>query len=350
VIVWDLHGGRRLGRPFRFDPIAEAGEGAHAPAANASRAVAVSPDSSLFVTSPAPGRVTLWRAGDQAALGELRGPCGDVVSLAWSHDGRLVAATGSARETVVWNVATTKIVKLLGPAGPMGANGVSFSPDDRLVGTAGIDGKLRLYQLRTGRQIASVQVKGSLQDLDFSPDGERVAAAGLAGDIAIWSLARQTLERTIHHKDAILAIRFSPDGEEIATGDLPGNVDFWDPLTGRQVGRALGGQNGYVLSVTFNPKGTQLMTTSSDGKLRLWDLGSRKLIGAPLPGADTGGWGTFFPNGKQVIAVFGLGTGVVWNVDPAAWKVQACRIAHRNLTLAEWEDFLPQRGYRAVCS
>ena len=52
VIVWDVRGERRLGRPFRFDPVAAAGEGPHTPAQNASTAVAVSPDSSLFATSP----------------------------------------------------------------------------------------------------------------------------------------------------------------------------------------------------------------------------------------------------------------------------------------------------------
>jgi WD40 repeat protein/DNA-binding SARP family transcriptional activator len=348
VIVWDVRGGRRLGRPFRFDPAPSAGQGVHTPAQNAATAVAVSPDSSLFVTTPGPNRVTLWRARDQAVLGELRGPCGRIVSLAFSHDGRLVAATGSARETVVWNVATHKIVTLLGP-GSMGSAGVAFSPDDRLLGTAGSDGTLRVYDLRTGRRIGKVQANGTLQDLDFSSDGKLVTAAGLGGDIVIWNLARRTLERTIHHKDAILSIRFSPDGKTIATGDLPGNVDFWDPTTGRRVGRTLGGQNGYVLSVTFNPSGTQVVTTSSDGKLRLWDLASGKLVGAPLPGADTGGWGTFFPDGKRVIAVFGSGTGVVWNVDPVAWETQACRAAHRNLTRSEWRDFLPQRGYRHVC-
>ena len=152
------------------------------------------------------------------------------------------------------------------------------------------------------------------------------------------------------HDVAILAIRFSPNDKKIVTGDLPGNVNFWDAATGRQVGRTLGGQNGLVLSVTYNPNGTELITTSSDGKFRLWDLASGKLVGAPLLGADTGGWGTFFPDGKKVVAVFNSGTGIVWNVDPAAWKAQACRAAHRNLTRTEWRDFLPQRGYRAVCA
>jgi WD40 repeat protein len=192
-------------------------------------------------------------------------------------------------------------------------------------------------------------VKGSLQALAFSADGTRLAAGGLSGDVAIWSIARKSLERTIHDPNLVQSLQFAPDGKEIATGELTGNVEFWDPATGRRLGRTLGGQNGDVIGVVFNPSGTELLTTSTDGKLRLWDLASDKLVGAPLPGADTGGWGTFTPDGKQVIAAFSSGTGVAWNVDPAAWKAQACQIAHRNLTHAEWHDLLPGRRYRRVC-
>ncbi|HEY7729420.1 MAG TPA: BTAD domain-containing putative transcriptional regulator [Gaiellaceae bacterium] len=350
ALVWDARGRRRLGRPFRFAPAAEKGQGAHVPAQDASTAVAVSPDGSQFATSPAPGRVTLWRTRDQAVLGELRGPSGLVDSLAWSRDGRLVAATGNALQTVVWSVATGSIVQRLGPAGPMGASGVDFSPDGELVATAGIDGKLRVHDLRSGRQIASVQVSGSLQDVAFSPDGKWVAAGSLAGKIAILDVARRTLARTIDHEDAIVPVRFSPNGKAIATGDSAGKVHFWDPTTGRQIGRALGGQNGWVSSVTFDPSGRAVLTTSADGKLRLWDVASGKLVGTPIPGADVGGRGTFFPTGERVVAVFGSGEGVIWNLDPAAWKTHACRLAHRNLTPTEWRDLLPERRYRDVCS
>jgi WD40 repeat protein/DNA-binding SARP family transcriptional activator len=350
VIVWDVRGDRRLGRPFRFDPVAAGGAGMHKPARNASTAVAVSPDGSLFATSPAPGRVTLWRARDQAIVGELRGPSAYVDSLAWSHDGRLLAAGGDARRTVVWSIPRRRIVKLLGPSGPMGVSGVAFSPDGELVATAGIDGRLRAYALRTGRIVGNVLVKGSLQDIAFSPDGTRVAAGSLAGEIAIWDVPRQSLVRTIHHKDAIVPIRFSPDGRAIATGDSTGVVQFWDATTGRRLGPTLRGHNGWVLSVTFEPSGSELATTSTDGNVRMWDRATGKLVGEPIPSADTGGRGAFFPNGGRIVAVFGSGRGVVWNVDPAAWRRQACRLAHRNLTRAEWRDVLPQRRYRAVCS
>ncbi len=356
VIVWDIRGERRLGRPFRFDPVAAAGEGAHTPAENASTAVAVSPDNSLFATSPAPGHVTIWRSSDQAALTQLHGPFGYVVSLAFSHDGRLLAVTGNAPNTVVWGVTTKKIVRILRSPVRAGAAGVAFSPDDELLGTSGVGtpsdpALLRVYVLRTGKLIGQVETRhNTLQDLDFAPDGRLLATAGLDGKILVWNVARRALERTILHRVAILTIRFSPDGKTIATGDLSGNVDFWDAQTGRKVGHTLGGQNGFVFSVAYEASGRELVTTSGDGKLRLWDLASGRLVGSPLPGANTGGWATSFPDGKHTISVFADGTGVVWNIDPAAWRDQACRVAHRNLTRAEWRDFLPQRRYRLVCS
>jgi hypothetical protein len=68
-----------------------------------------------------------------------------------------------------------------------------------------------------------------------------------------------------------------------------------------------------------------------------------------LPGASTGGWVNFFPDGEHVLGVFASGTGIVWNVDAAAWKAKACSVARRNLTHVEWSEFLGGRNYRNVC-
>jgi WD40 repeat protein/DNA-binding SARP family transcriptional activator len=349
VIAWDVRGDRRLGRPFRFSPVVAGSAGPQKPGGGAG-AVAASPDSSLFVTSPGPNRVTVWRTRDMKALATLHGPCGGVQSVVFSHDGRLIAATGDGA-TVVWNVRTHEVEHVLRPERKTGNVGVNFSADDRLVGTAGGDGRIRLYDARTGRRIASLPTphNSTLQDLDFSSDGRWVAAAGLGEKVFVWDLRTLSLARVIPHGQLIFAIRFSPDGKRITTGDNKGNIDFWDPATGRRVGRELGDQNGSVFSVTYSPDGREVMTTSSDGKFRLMDVASGKLIGAPLPGANIPGWGTYFPNGKQIAATFWNGNGVVWNVDPKTWAAQACRIANRNLTRAEWRDFLPQRPYRAVC-
>jgi WD40 repeat protein len=122
-----------------------------------------------------------------------------------------------------------------------------------------------------------------------------------------------------------------------------------DLRTGNAVGRTLAGQNGWVVSVAFDPSGRHLFVTSNDGKLRLWDLTSGKLVGGPLAGVDGTGWGTYFPDGRHVVAAFDSGLGVVWDVDPSAWAAHACRVASRELTRDEWRDVLPERSYRHVC-
>lgn len=366
VIAWDVRGGRGLGRPFRFNPVPAAGLRAESrlPVSDAAQAVAVSPEGSLFATSPAPGRITIWRSRDERVVGELRGPSGSVKSIAFSHHGRLVAAVGNSPNIVVWNLRTRKVVHVLHQAGEFfpksiaWANAVAFSPDDRLVASAGGDG-LRVFALGSGRFVGSAGLGGTASDLAFSANGRLLAVAGgngyqqiadtAGGQIAVWDVRRRVQVRTIPDPGPFYSLRFAPHGTTIAAGDYLGNVDFWDAATGQPLGEKLGGQNGPVLSLSFDPTGDRLMTTSTDGKIRLWDLATEKLIGAPLPGSDRGGWGTFFPNGKRLLAVFPSGTGVIWNVDPASWSTRACAVARRNLSRTEWRTFLPNLPYSKVC-
>jgi WD40 repeat protein len=173
----------------------------------------------------------------------------------------------------------------------------------------------------------------------------------LAGDGDLWDaktgafLARLP-NATNHALDS--TVRFSPDGKLLAVGDISGKVVIWDVAKRRPVGTPLAGQNVSVDSVDFNPSGRTLVTMSSDGNLRLWDVATRKLIGAPIPVSTGDGTAEFFPDGTHVLGDFGS-KGVVWNVDPAAWEAQACRVAHRALTREEWNNFLGQRRYRPVC-
>jgi WD40 repeat protein len=334
-IAWDVAGSRRLGRPFRFSA-----------SSNAATAVATSPDSAYFVTSPAAGRVTIWRERDLHRVGELSGPCGSVISLAWSRDGRLVACTGGGPDTVVWSVATHRVFRVVGQPG--GGIGVNFSADGRLVAAVGGDGHIRVWDVGSGARIADVPGTTTLQDVDFSRDGKRLAAAGLGGFVEIWDVVHRRLERKVGHEPLLFAIRFSPDGKQIATGDVTGSVAFWDAASGRKEA-PLQTAAGFVASVTYAPDGTEVMTTGGDGSLRLWDLASHKLVGAPLPGSSESGWGTYFPDGRHVVSVSGSGAGVVWDVDPRDWERAACAVANRELTPAEWRGFVPERGYRRVC-
>ena len=236
-IVWDVLGN-------------DASDGRSAlPRARARPGRRSQPDGPLFATSPAPGRVTLWRARDEVpspAPGPVRLRRIARVQPRWPP-GRGERATAAHRR-LDWSRPARSPRR----SGRTSArrSGVAFSTDDRLLGTAGTTAccALRPPDAAAGRQ----RGPGTLQDLDFSSDGER-GGGRLPGDI-LSKRGPAAARAHDHHHDGILAIRFAPDGRTIATGGIPGRVNFWDPQRGAGR-RPLGGQNGLVFSVAFDPSG-----------------------------------------------------------------------------------------------
>jgi hypothetical protein len=58
----------------------------------------------------------------------------------------------------------------------------------------------------------------------------------------------------------------------------------------------------------------------------------------------------FSPDGAYLFAITDIGRGYRWDVRPASWERQACAVAGRTLTRAEWQDVLPGRAYAPACS
>jgi len=335
VIAWDAGGQRRLGRRFRYGPD------------DASNASAVDPDGSLVAVSPAAGKISLLDPRSRTPTGRiLTGPTGDVNAVAFSRDGALVAATG-AHHAVIWNVRTgvqRRSVRL----GPHGSTDVAFSPDGRTLAVGEAENDVKLVDLHSGAT-SILPTQGTPDDVDFSRDGKLVAAASLNGTATIWDVRTKHALRFLTGAVAAYTVAFSPDGKLVAVGDNTGTVVLWDPVRGTRVGTPLVAHNGGVTSLAFSPDGRALATAEFDGNVRLWNVATRKLIGAPLPSGADGGSVSFFPDGKQLLGTLGSGTGTIWNVDPRAWQARACTLAGRQLTRAEWADFLGGRAYADVC-
>ena len=56
------------------------------------------------------------------------------------------------------------------------------------------------------------------------------------------------------------------------------------------------------------------------------------------------------PDGTRLLTGTGNGTTAIWDLDTRHWEDRACRIAGRNLTRAEWREYLPDQPYRRTCS
>jgi len=127
-----------------------------------------------------------------------------------------------------------------------------------------------------------------------------------------------------------------------------------DPSSGKitaTLDSGVRGQNTVDTSLTFSPDGKTLVASVQE-RVTLWDATSRTLLVPPLqePGTVTGTM--FSPNG-QLLAFDeddeGGGTLVIRYGSADLWMSEACRVAHRNFTRAEWLQFFPGESYRKTC-
>jgi hypothetical protein len=129
-----------------------------------------SPDGSLVVTAGDAGS-GLFRAATGAELGRL--PVhGSVSTAAFAPDGRTVATAGADGRTMLWDVASRRLVRTLRQSGVVRA--AIFSPDGALVATLGSDRSARLWNASTGGLVAELPHPLAVLGGKFSPDGTRL--------------------------------------------------------------------------------------------------------------------------------------------------------------------------------
>jgi WD40 repeat protein len=147
------------------------------------------------------------------------------------------------------------------------------------------------------------------------------------------------------------SVAFSPDGSLLAAGLFDGTVHFFSTDGWKHVGRPLEAHSGRVTSTAFSPDGRMLATGGADGTAALWDVETGKPIGVPLMvEPDTLVFVAFSPDGSHLFAVSTGSRGIRLDASADDWKRHACLVAGRDLTAREWEDALPDRPYRPVCS
>ena len=103
----------------------------------------------------------------------------------------------------------------------------------------------------------------------------------------------------------------------------------------------------------FEPASGTDTTGISTTELALYDVTTFQQIGDPitLSGSIPFGWDITTDRTRYVSGTYNspVGAGAVWDLDPGRWAARACRIARRNLTRAEWAQYLPGHSYERTC-
>ncbi|MBL8863687.1 MAG: protein kinase [Planctomycetes bacterium] len=255
-------------------------------------ALAVSPDSESLVSAGEDGALVLWDLGTGAQRARHAGSR-RLGAVAWGRGGRIASGEEDPGAAVILHNAAD-----LTPVGSLsvserGVTALAFSPDGRRLAAGMHDGTLAIWDLERGGQPVTATLQGYVRSVAFAPDGQELVAATEGRIVCVLDSERAAVRLTLrgHAREAFSAA-FSPDGTRIASGGRDGLLRLWDVEGGAELG-AFEGHTSYIWSLAFHPEGARIVTGSGDGTVRQWES-------EPVPA-------TFARRTRRVAAAAGAG-------------------------------------------
>jgi WD40 repeat protein/DNA-binding SARP family transcriptional activator len=270
-----------------------------------------------------------------------------VTYAGWNPDESWIATTSQDGTARIWDAGTGEQMFLL--TGHLDrVDGGAWSPDGNRFVTLSQDGTARVWDAQTGAALHILHQKDAVLPIMWSADGSRILIAGRDGTTRVWDSGSGTeLLSLTGSAGAVQDARWNVDASRILTAGDDGTVRIWDAETGEEL-LALTGHTARVTQAFWNGDETQIVTTSLDGTVRFWDAGTGDELQV-IRGPSGGIWAAMYsPDEGRILA---LGRGAVQQYY-THWEdlvAIACERVSRNLTPAEWEDYLPRQPYRETC-
>ena len=282
---------------------------------------------------------------------------GTIRSVAFSPDGKKIAACGDGNIALIWDVASGKeLVRLEGHKAELfngGIRSVSFSPDGKRIVTGGCDCTIRIWDTDSGKELKKLEGHEKWVFAAFSPDGKKIASGSGDGFVRIWDAeSGKELKKWRGHTGTIGSLAFSPDGKKIVTASggiedvairiwdtesgeqllrlvhsvpldyvafspdgtkIAGRGIIWDAESGQRLHILRGHTGFFVYSMVFSLDSRKIVSGGDDGTVRIWDVETGKelkMLGVP---ARRGGF--VLPEQKQEIGYEGWVFAVAFSPD-----------------------------------
>ncbi len=384
---WRLAAGSEDGRVAVWDVRALLGDPLLLPQPDLARALALSADGTQLAVASDDLSVRLFDAasGEERAALELPDY---IFDLAFDPTGDRLAIADGDGSVYLWMLAMidpaddTAPISLTHNTEWVRLRSVAFSPDGKLLAAGGEDGVIKVWDAASAsdssQAILALQAEDAVWALRFSADGKSLFSGSVNGSLARWDLPAGQLNqqtsavKSIALPDAVADLDWSADGRWLAAAVADGKARLWPAEAWLAASDAkklpapvLLAQDDAINALAFSPDNQLLATAGSDLSLRLWTVTTADAASgqAVIASAEIGriiegrkiNHLTFSPDGKQIfLAAGGLvkryTTSQITRLPSASLISAACTRLTRNLTSDEWRQLIgDQEAYRLLC-
>ncbi len=211
--------------------------------------VAFSPQGQLLATATESKTVQLWDPTKPDPLADLAGDLFRFHCVAFSPDGKRVAAGGGdwkfkgIAQVTIWDVASRQqVLKLVGHDNAIIC--LAFSPKGDQIATGAIDGTARLWDAETGAQVKIFPGHANyIESVIFTRDGKTLLTGCRDGKIRFWNLASGLETGRIEAPTSSAHLYLCADDRHLLAGGIPGTLKLYDDTTRQEVATFWDGSN-----------------------------------------------------------------------------------------------------------
>ena len=335
--VWDVDGNKLLATVM--------------PVQNETAYVALSPDGKRLATwgyhyernakePPNPDadparQVQFWDATTGKELAKVTVPGGFSPSaVVFGPSSSLAAASAANGAIYLFDPATGAANGLLLGRSRQGRR-LAFSPDGKTLAAAGDDGSIQRWSVADGKRLGNTEAP---VPMGYGPrailflDNKRVLAWGMHGIVAmVWEApSGKLLTPASGHSAGIHGAAVINGSGEVLTAGQDGQILRWDPKTGKELGTivlktpGIAPGTGLMPTATLSHDGTRALANDGSG-LAVYDLpaGTQAFV---IPGDNNrDNRGTFSPDGTRIVQVMTSYDAKKNPAKVAVWDVAAAK-------------------------